>query len=409
MVGKLQLAAQLVAGFVQGNRMPLLHGEQRSPQPCRATAQNGHILLFAGRGKHPVQHMVIARVGVHRAEGTMTVVAQQARRQVFPLSCLNLIHVMLITNQSPGHRHTVGFPLRNKSVDELRIPEAAHRGDHRLNAPLFERLRKLEVIGVFLHKIVAVYMGEGTVPAPDLEDVHQALTQLAVCKPVLLGVAALLRGGDLHLDQEILPAGLLDALENFQGQRGALRHGLAAVFVRPLIEQRTERASQDAAPVAAVDGHAVKTQLLQFLTDAYKILDHPLQPLCGNAGLVEQILGVVPGHGDLIPVWSVGDIHVLRLNGHHGGGGQRAMLVDPVHDLPIVLHGLGIIHMAGGHFAVISLAVGIGTHTHADPGGAVSRQMLIEGAGDYGLLVVRGHTFGVQNPVFQRHIANLQR
>ena len=84
------------------------------------------------------------------------------------------------------------------------------------------------------------------------------------------------------------------------------------------------------------------------------------------------------------------------------------MPVDLFHDLPVVRHGLRIVHMTGGHFAVVSLTVGIGAHAHADPGRAVPGQMLIEGAGQGWLHVVRGDALGAQDPVFQCHIADLQ-
>ena len=78
----------------------------------------------------------------------------------------------------------------------------------------------------------------------------------------------------------------------------------------------------------------------------------------------------------------------MGLHSHQGGRRQGPVLVDAVHDLPVVRHGLGVVHVAGRHFAVIALAVRIGAHAHTDPGRAVPRQMLIERAGQGRFLVV---------------------
>ena len=126
-IGEFQLSAQPVGGLIQRHGVALLHGKQRRPEPRGPAAENGHVLFLSGRGEHPVQHVMVARVGVHRTEGAVTAVAQQAGGQILASPLFDLVDVVFVADQGTGHADAVSLALGNEPVDEIRIPEPAHR------------------------------------------------------------------------------------------------------------------------------------------------------------------------------------------------------------------------------------------------------------------------------------------
>ena len=286
--------------------------------------------------------------------------------------------------------------------------EAAHGRENALDAPGLCGSGKLQVIGRILMEVVAVYVGVGAVPTTDLEDIHQTLTELTIGQPILQGIAALLGGGGLTLDQEVRAAGLFDPAEDLQSQSSTLGHGFSAVLIGAVVEPGAQGAGKNAAPVAGIDGYAIKAHALKVDAGVDKILNHSLQPLGGNGGLFKQVGGIVAGHGNGIPVGNVGNHYVLGLNGHHRSGCQAALGMDFIDDLHIGFAALGIIHVAGGHTAVISLTIGQRANADTDQCCAVPGQMLIEGARELRFHLVGGDTLGVEHAVFQGDVSDFQ-
>ena len=406
-IREFQLAAQRTGFFIQGHGMSLLHAEQCRAHTRRAAADDHNFLLLAGGVEHPVQHMMITGQGVHGAEAAMAAVAQQAGGDVLAMTGLDFVVIMLVADERAGHGYAVAFALGNEPVNEIGIVEAAYGREGAFDATGLCGSSELQVIGRILVEVVAVYVGVGAVPAANLEDVHQTLAELAIGQPILQGIAALLGGGGLTLDQKVRAAGLFDPAEDLQSQSSTLGHGFSAVLIGAVVEPGAQGAGKNAAPVAGIDGHAIKAHALKVDAGVDKILNHSLQPLGGNGGFFKQVGGIVAGHGNGIPVGNVGNHHVLGLDCHHRSGCQAALGMDFVDDLHIGLAALGIVHVAGGHAAVISLTIGQRTNANTDQRCAVSGQMLIEGAGELRFHFVGRDALGVEHPVFQGDVSNL--
>ena len=194
-------------------------------------------------------------------------------------------------------------------------------------------------------------------PAPDLEDVHLAGTQLGKLNLVSQGQAAfeqvILPAGNRDLDKKVLPAGILDGLTNHQGEPGPVLDG-AAELIGAFIGQGGEKTAREHEPVGHVHEAHVKAQRLGQLGLLGIGLHHLVEQLLWG-GLAVFRLGSIPGHEfaehavrGIIPL---DNVHIRE----HQITGLGTVVVDHVRHLGEHMLVLPLVDIQGQGVGVVGL------------------------------------------------------
>ena len=253
-----QLTAQHRGLFKQRDLMTAAGCGEGRHQSARAAADDRHLLGAGLRGK---QVPLPAQPGIDGAGVVaMTAVAENAGDDLLSgRTGLELFIIVIVSQELPGHGEQVGLALLQEALHHLGIAVTAHRRTGNFDAPGLEGSGIVDGMGMALLVIQTVDMGGRAVYAANLDDVHIALQGLTEIQKILEGIAGgFLLGGNLRFDQEVLSADLLDLGEYLLCQSGPLGHGLAAVLVRPLVQQGRHGTGQNGGAV----GHIKRTHII---------------------------------------------------------------------------------------------------------------------------------------------------
>ena len=178
---------------------------QRRPHSCGTAADNRHLLGYGAGGEHPLDLMLQSHdrvdITLYRIPA-MAAVAPEAGNHILPSSLHELLAVVRVTEEGPGHRKQIRPPPLQIPVHLLRVLIASVGRRQNRDTCLLQGLGIPNGPGMPLHGVQPGGMGQVPIVGSKLEHIHQPLPLLGIAYKVLQGKASghTLFSGNLGLD-----------------------------------------------------------------------------------------------------------------------------------------------------------------------------------------------------------------